>query len=181
MYLTMCNNYLYPDEWKAINEYLENKDYNGIFLVIPKPLRMKVYKKNFDILPDEEKFTLFTEIYSSMEYGFEKISKILLQKLIKYKQPIEITPNEQGYIIVYRGESSKSTPYSKSLSWTLNLDTAKFFANRWRVLGATGKVYEGKVHVDNVIAYINGRKEKEVVVMRGSVKNVKQIKIEDNN
>jgi hypothetical protein len=116
MDLKMCNNYLYPDEWKVINEYLENKNYDGIFFIIPKSLRMKVYQKNFDVLPDEEKFTLFKEIYSSMEYGFIKISKKFLKRIMEYKQPItEITPDEHGYVTVYRGESSESTLYSKAL------------------------------------------------------------------
>lgn len=171
------NDYNMDDyEKKAISEYLQNKDYSGVLGVISKGYRMQAFQDMFNIIPDEEKINLFKEVYSSMEYNFREIKNKFLQKIIKYKQPItEITPDEKGYVTVYRGESSESTPYKKALSWTTDLDTAIFFANRWKVLGAVGKVNQGKVHIDNIICYIEDRKEKEVIVMRGSVEDVKQI------
>jgi hypothetical protein len=167
----------YEHHNNLIDKYLLEKNFNSLFFLIHKIIRIEVLMEIFDIIPDEEKLEIFKFVYSSMDYGFNKINKDFLEKLIKYRHPIgDVLTDNKGYVTVYRGHGSKSTPYLKAFSWTADLNTAKFFVNRW---GTPGKIYRGKVHTDNIITYIDEREEKEVIVMPGSVKNVRKVEIPD--
>jgi len=62
---------------------------------------------------------------------------------------------------VYRGVISASEDSYRGLSWTLDYDTAKWFAMRF---GHHGYVYEGQIDKKYVYAYFGGRNESEVVI-----------------
>ncbi|KKK69153.1 hypothetical protein LCGC14_2936900 [marine sediment metagenome] len=61
---------------------------------------------------------------------------------------------------VFRGASPTNR---NGYSWTLDRDTARFFARR-SVADEVGYVYEGRVDRDDVIGFLTGRNEVEIVV-----------------
>lgn len=61
----------------------------------------------------------------------------------------------------YRGVTSYNAKNIKALSWTLDRDTAEWFAYRF---GEEGTVYEAQIQKEHILAFFNGRNESEVVV-----------------
>ena len=64
-------------------------------------------------------------------------------------------------LTVYRGVTAYNTENVKALSWTLNRQTAEWFANRF---GEDGTVYEATIAKEHIYALFNGRNESEVIV-----------------
>lgn len=68
---------------------------------------------------------------------------------------------QHGSVTVYRGHGPEG-PGVEGLSWTLEKTTAEWFARRF--FRAEGTVITATVDSDAVIAYLDGRNEKEVVL-----------------
>ena len=64
-------------------------------------------------------------------------------------------------VTVYRGVTSMNAKNVKALSWTLDRDTAEWFATRF---GENGIVYEAQIQKQYIYAYFSGRNESEVIV-----------------
>ncbi|NFH01592.1 hypothetical protein FC831_15215 [Clostridium botulinum] len=148
-------------------ECIEDKDYERLFIYIDKPYRMDWYVKLFNEIPNDRKYEIFRGIYSSMEYGFDNIDRQFLDKIFKYnnldrKQFDDITT-------IYRGETEESTPYNYAYSWTTDLKTAEWFANRF---DSDGVVYKGYVKKEHILDYIEDRKESEILAFPENVFNV---------
>jgi hypothetical protein len=62
-------------------------------------------------------------------------------------------------ITVYRGIQKNAT--TNALSWTLDKNVAKWFANRFN---HNGQIIEATINKKYVFAYIDGRGEKEIVL-----------------
>lgn len=60
-------------------------------------------------------------------------------------------------------------PYIKALSWTLDRNTAEWFAHRF---GKDGTVYTARIKRDDIYAYFSGRKESEVIVDPDRLKKI---------
>lgn len=84
--------------------------------------------------------------------------------------PPELLMDEEEYAVyqsledsvtVYRGVTSYNAKNIKALSWTLDRDTAEWFAHRF---GEEGTVYEAQISKEHILAFFNGRNESEVVV-----------------
>lgn len=58
-------------------------------------------------------------------------------------------------------ECSYNAKNIKALSWTLDRETAEWFAHRF---GEEGTVYEAQIPKKYILAFFNGRNESEVVV-----------------
>lgn len=64
-------------------------------------------------------------------------------------------------VTVYRGVHSAKSDGVHAMSWTLDKDTAAWFAGRY---GRQGKVFEAKVEKKHICALFLGRNESEVIV-----------------
>ena len=75
----------------------------------------------------------------------------------EYRQWSEL----EGQITVYRGVTPYNGKNVRALSWTLDRETADWFAHRF---GEDGTVYEAQIEKEHIYALFNGRNESEVVV-----------------
>lgn len=91
----------------------------------------------------------------------DKLSLMDKEEYITYQN----LPNE---LVLYRGISTKSNP--KGISWTRNLETAKWFANRFSA--SNNYILKAKVTKKDILCYFNSRNEDEVII------NTKNIKVE---
>lgn len=64
-------------------------------------------------------------------------------------------------VTVYRGVHSAKSNGVNAMSWTLDKDTADWFAGRY---GRQGCVYEAKIQKEHIYALFLGRNESEVIV-----------------
>jgi hypothetical protein len=64
-------------------------------------------------------------------------------------------------VTVYRGVRSNRGSGVRALSWTLEPQTAQWFANRY---GRQGQVYEAKISKQHIYALFHGRGESEIIL-----------------
>ena len=151
------------------DEFLSKKDYDTAFQLADKRIVIPLYIKLFNDIPDNQKYEVFIYLYMRSEFGFEQFSSDFLDKVFAtrflspdWKKRMNklhkiIKPDENGYIMAYRGEGVAEDV----LSWTLDKKIAKFFANRF---GNNGRVIYDKVKVDNIMDYLTDRSESELLV-----------------
>lgn len=96
---------------------------------------------------------------------FEEADKLSLmdkEEYITYQN----LPNE---LILYRGIDSKSNP--KGISWTRNLETAKWFANRFST--SNNYILKAKITKKDMLCYFSSRNEDEIIVNTQNIKTEK--------
>ncbi len=74
------------------------------------------------------------------------------------RQQLQALPDS---VTVYRGVTSFNAKRIKVLSWTLDKDTAQWFANRF---GEKGTVYTAQIHKEHICALFHGRNESEIIL-----------------
>ncbi|MFZ3577444.1 hypothetical protein [Virgibacillus sp. DJP39] len=163
-------------QYELIVELEKEKDYKKIFGVwVEKRVLLKRFLEYFNLINDEEKFDIFIDVYNRSEYGFnEYINESFIKNIVKYRSPESIyTPHfTDKKIKVYRGVGRLSTSPFKAYSWTLDKETAQWFSTRFKDVG---EVYEAYIETKNIVAYIEKRNEKEVVVLPSKLKEINQI------
>ena len=154
-----------------------DKNFTGSLLCLPDGLRfpyfnMLIEKYGKDI-PDL--YDLFMGFYSASDYGFGELSPQVIEAVFNSKTvdehaktcaALEDLPDN---IVVFRGEGSQSTHYSKAYSWTTDISTAYFFACRRGKNKA--RVLTGTVAKEDVLEY-DPEGEQELLARPGSVKDI---------
>lgn len=79
-------------------------------------------------------------------------------------------------ITVYRGVTSINNKNLRALSWTLDYETADWFAHRFKEDGA---VYEAQIDKKHIFALFNGRNESEIVLDPKYLKDIAPAQIQD--
>lgn len=158
---------------EGIENLREQGDYETIFTLTSTKYLLHVFHDIYDELPVGNKYKAFREVYTNMEYGFHAFKQEVLEEVLtlnmddSFRGKLEV--DNEGYITVFRGEGSKSSRIEEAHSWTTDENTAKFFANRFDKIG---KIYQGKVRIENVIDFIEDRQESEILVLPENVEEV---------
>lgn len=164
---------------KHLNNLIKTKKYKELFFMIDKRIALDFYISAFDDIPDNQKYDCFEDIYSRSEYGFSSLNKDFFLNIFKYKSKEDLSetikPDANGLVKIYRGQNTKSTPYKKAFSWTIDKEKAIFFATRFDV--DNGKLYEAMVKYEDILAYIDRRGESEVIVNSDCLIDVKNIRL----
>lgn len=117
----------------------------------------------------------FSEILSSAwvmceaPHNDPDVSKSDLISMFKSADPQSLMDDDEykqfqtmdDTVTVYRGVTSYNADNVKTLSWTLNKETAEWFAHRF---DEDGTVYEAQVDKEHIYAVFNGRNESEVIL-----------------
>lgn len=80
-------------------------------------------------------------------------------------------------VTVYRGVTSFNADNVKALSWTLDQETAEWFAHRF---SEDGTVYEAQISKKHFYAYFGGRNEAEVIVDPKYLMDITEVQDIDN-
>lgn len=167
------------DEIESDFDYYEIDDsIRRLLFSINKPYRLDVFNILCDNLSDKVYNEILSWIWSSTEFphqsGIMKINRLfkkIIPRLFMNKDDLEVFNNLPDKIKVYRGlQGSKSK--IKALSWTLSLEKAKWFANRFSF---KGDVFEMEIDKKNIYAYINSIGEKEIILNSNFVRNYEKI------
>ena len=156
---------------EQMEEYEKENDYESIFSLMEKKILFSRYIELFSKIPDEQKYNIFREIWSRSEYGFDMLTFILKDEIFAYREhsqerneaieELKAMADGEPIITVYRGETIRSTPSDRALSWTLDVETAEFFARRFN---SKGVVLKAQIHVNDIYDYLRHRKEEEVLL-----------------
>lgn len=163
--------------YKGFIEKSESID--SIILLINGPYRLQFLKLIQNGLSTDELGRLLADIWVGSENPND--CEVPLPTLIKWFKKASreslMDAEELAYynslpdeFTVYRGIASKSN--KKGISYTLSLEKAEWFANRFQ---KNGYVLTGTAKKKDVLAYFNGRKEQEVLIEPKNISGLHKI------
>ena len=131
--------------------------------------------RHYDEIPKNQIGKILCNLYTSREYILNKLDIDIIKKTFSGYNVSRIPSdkiNDNNLITIYRGQTYASTPLQEALSWSLDKSVARWFANRFN---SNGKIYKGKVKLQDVMLYTNSRNEQEVLVEFKDIKDVEVI------
>ncbi len=132
--------------------------------------------------PSPELYSLFIDYYTVTDYGAGAYEVSLLQKVFSGRSEeqiaeiAEVLADYPDVVSIYRGEAEGSTPYHKAFSWTVDINTAFFFACRHGDHDHA-RIFRAKVRKTDIMAAFLDRGEKEVIVLPGAPFEVSKEKL----
>ncbi len=142
-----------------------------LFLMITKPYKLGFLKYAAPDLSEQDLALFLSHAWITTESpnSDPNLSKRELLALFRSVSPQKLMDEEEyeifrsleDVVTVYRGVTPYNAKNVKALSWTLNRDTAEWFAHRY---GEQGTVYEAQIPKEHICAVFLGRNEAEVIV-----------------
>ena len=158
---------------KAKEEELEkaykNKRWNTYLMIHERPWRMWAFKKiNMEMSPSDYWKNLAC-IWSDTEnmWQFKKdwrnflMAKIPDRHLMMSQFEQDKLDSLPEKVIIYRGYAVRGD--KEGFSYSLSRETAKWFSGRLTQENERTKIIELIVHKSEIIAYLNGRNEEEII------------------
>lgn len=151
-----------------------------ISFIMNKPWRLFFISLVEPFLATKDFAVLLKEAFMEMEHPnmdpnvsttqlknyFKKCDKNALME----EEELEVYDSLPDVITVYRGVTSYNNKKIKVLSWTIDPEVAKWFANRYQ---QQGQVYTATISKKHILAYFGGRNEAEVIVDPSKLKDIK--------
>ena len=167
---------------KIYKAMIHEADLWRIVWLMHKPYRPLLFKLVQDHLSVEDYNEMLCYVWTGTENPNQDVN-VSISQWIRYfkKADMQYLMNDEerefydklsdGPITIYRGVGYQREPYG--LSWTINEDTARWFANRWE--NKKAYMFKGKCFKKDVLAYFNGRGEDELVVSVKNIFNIERI------
>lgn len=196
----IINDMFVPDKEKGLINILENQeaynktiqtytelidnatDYDNLIIFIRNPYKLFFIKatKRYLSIKDFSKNLIESWIVDENANNNINVSPNELVKYFKEaskdylmdKEDRAIFDNFDDVVTVYRGLNAMEKS-EKAMSWSLSIDTAKWFARRFN---NNGDVYQAKVNKQDILTYCDTRNEKEVIVDYRKVYDVEKVK-----
>jgi hypothetical protein len=161
---------------EAIGKAMENKQWHSFVFLHERAYRVDGFKQIAKHMSDEQYWDLLSNIWRDSENIRERPK--VWERLLRSNRPgrehmMDEEEREQlaamdDTIEVFQGHTDER---DDGWSWTIQLETAQWFAYRFADFEhATPVVSYGVVDKDNVVAYLTGRNEAEILVPRSAVK-----------
>lgn len=156
----------------------------GLIYHVRKPYRLAFLKYLLQdkILSPKEVANLLGKIWTTLEninYDVNVKKSVLLSWIKKTDKEVLMNEDERAVfdgfseeLTIYRGSSDKKG--HEGLCWTLDKGMAEWFAKRFH---GAGYVFEATVKKDDIIAYLNNRNEKELIVDYKKLTEVKKFEV----
>ena len=183
----------YKECWNDVNKWVAFDPYHSNH----SPLIFAKFREEYSKYPIEFQMRLLLDMYVyELPMNLRKYNAVL-RKIYKseskdfkndrtqrIRQEIEslnlIERDEKGkeYITVYRGINHKSVTSDIAISWTYNLDKAKWFANRfaWKHTDdRCCKVLQGKIYIKDILSIEHDRDEDEIIAFPHKVFDISEL------
>lgn len=150
----------------------DNKNYARFFGIATSQFVLKLFLEKIYEIDIDKVYDVFKSIYTKLEYGFHNLSKEIVSYIFSNsKDTIDVCEkvDNEGYVTIYRGQSTGSANIEEAYSWTTDEYVALFFASRFNI---GGKVFKAKVKADKIKAFIRDRGEEEVIVFYEDLQDV---------
>jgi len=154
----------------------------AIYMMVTKPYALTFLKFAMSHLSREDMSQILASAWTRSEAPHQYVNVTVNQLLRMFKQADPTCLMEQDEYIqfktladtvtVYRGVTSHNSKSVKALSWTLNRETAEWFAHRFR---ENGTVYEAQIPKAHIYALFNCRNESEVIVDPKFLTNISEV------
>ena len=153
-----------------------------IYMMVTKPYTLTFLKFAMPHLSREDMSQILASAWTRSEAPHQDVNVTVNQLLRMFKQADPTCLMEQDEYIqfktlddtvtVYRGVTPHNAKSVKALSWSLNQETAEWFAHRF---GENGTVYEAQIDKKHIYAYFGGRNESEVIVDPSYLTNITEV------
>ena len=154
-----------------MEDEIDKGDLHKIHFLIRAPYRLAFIKQCEQYLSEKDFAGLLADAWVSSENPNQdancsiscliKMFKRCNKKYLMQEKDYEVYKSLPDTFNIYRGVAVGRNP--KGLSWTQNLETAKWFANRFNRGTKKGYVQMGIAKKEHVLAYFNTRNEDEIV------------------
>lgn len=169
---------------EAIQDALKVKDFHNFIWLHERPYRIPAFYSISSLMDDDAYWELLGHIWVDTEHPNQPSNKRFVRELLLSKRSDHIKMmdiDEQIYlndlpsiIDIYRGINNIKDKHG--FSWTLDQSKAKWFAGRF-AKDKKGMVLSGHARKSDVIAYLNGRNEKEILINPKVVTDIKIITV----
>lgn len=164
---------------KTINEATSAYE---IYMMVTKPYALTFLKFASHHLSREDVSEILASAWTRSEAPNQdvNVTQGKLLSFFKAADPTHLMDQEdyiqfkalEDTVTVYRGVTSYNAKSVRALSWTLNQETAEWFAHRF---GENGTVYEAQIDKEHIYAYFSGRNEAEVIVDPHYLRNITEV------
>lgn len=154
-----------------MDEQIDGGDLTKIYMLIRTPYKLTFLKHCYEYLSEKDLAEYFADAWVLTENPNQdvncpipylvKMFKKCNKQYLMVKEDYEIYQALPETFTIYRGVAVGRNP--KGLSWTRNLETAKWFAHRFDNKDEQGYIQVGTAKKENVLAYFNTRNEDEIV------------------
>lgn len=144
----------------------------SLLMLINKPYYFAFIKFAHKFLSEKDLANLLSYCWTSVEYSNDdanlttgemiSLMKSVNPQYLMTEEDYEVFKKFNKTVTVYRGVTMyNEDKIHNAISWTLDTNTARFFADRFKT---GGKIYKAEVRSSEIVAYFNTRDEKEVIV-----------------
>ena len=154
----------------------DNFNLNRIFSSITKPYLLTFFKYCSPYLSEQDYAEYLNYVYISVEVILNNVN-VSKKEIINFfinankrylmsEDDYEVFKAMPDTVKIYRGVRNEK--YKCGISWTLSLEKARWFANRF---SKDGIVYECDIPKEYILAYFDSRNEAEIVVDVTNLRN----------
>lgn len=159
--------------WRqSVRQQIENAETSyQIYSLINSPYALAFLRFSEPYLSKEDFSSILADAWMMSEYANRdaNVSKEQLVSMFKQADRAKLMSDMERTqldaladpVTVYRGVTDYNAKNIRALSWTLDYDTAAWFAHRF---GEDGMVYQAKIKKEHIFALLTGRNESEVVL-----------------
>ena len=153
----------------------------NLFYMICQPYRLTFFKYINQYLSEQD-FSELLMIGWTMTEFVNNHPNVTLNEFVSWFQKadknylmdedeLKVLHDLPEIVTIYRGVGSNK--YKNGMSWTLDLDKARWFSKRFNFDGEY--VYQGTINKSDILVYTEQRNESEVIVNPRKVKNIGEI------
>jgi hypothetical protein len=161
----------FKEKERMLKKYLREENWSGVLVAHERPYRVQAFVGIEENLDDKNYWELLSWLWSDSENIWQNNS--LWQRLLaspRHESHYFMDDDERKFfaslpdeITVYRGYQKGKN--FDGISYTLNKERAEWFAKRWS-RGNRAAVRERVVKKPQVFAYLAGRNEEEILLVR---------------
>ena len=153
-----------------------------IYMMVTKPYALTFLKFALPSLSRRDMSQILASAWTRSEAPHQDVNVPVNQLLRMFKQadPVSLMEKEEyaqfreldDIVTIYRGVTPYNAKSVKALSWSLDQETAEWFAHRF---GENGTVYQAQIDKKHIYAYFSGRNEAEVIVDPSCLTNITEV------
>ena len=172
-FLNLLENPKDLDMWRqSMRQQIRNAETPyQIYSLINSPYALTFLRFSQPYLSKEDFSSILVDAWMKSEYANRdaNVSKERLVSMFKQADRAKLMSDMERTqldaladpVTVYRGVTAYNAKNIRALSWTLDYDTAVWFAHRF---GEDGMVYQAQIKKEHIFALLTGRNESEVVL-----------------
>lgn len=150
---------------------LAASDYQTFYALLDTRLALLVYIQHYQSIPLDQRSGIFWRLYARCDWRLNTFPEEFIRNMRQQHLPLKAAP--EG-LTVYHGSIHNLHSVHEAFSWTLDVNTAIYYATR---LQKKGRVFKSQIPLEQVQAFIPWKKEYEILVLPGTIKHVEEISL----